>query len=176
MRRRVYWLLPDLPSARATMDDLMRAGVELRQMHFVAREDCDMSGLHAANVLQTSDVVRSAETGLVIGAAVGGTLGAFAAVSFPGVGEGPQWSLIPVLVIAGALFDAWTSSMIGISAPNKQLQRFAAQIEQGRILLMVDMPTARVEQIEARLQALHPEARLQGIEPDMPLHAPTQGV
>ena len=168
MRRRVYWLLPDLPAARATMDDLLWAGIELRQMHFVGREDCDMSGLHAANVLQTSDVMRSAGAGLVIGAAVGGLLGAFAAVSFAGPGEGPQWSLIPLLVVVGALFDAWTSSMIGISAPNRRLQRFAAQIEQGRILLAVDVPTARVEEIEARLQALHPEARFQGTEPGMP--------
>jgi hypothetical protein len=168
MRRRVYWLLPDLPSARATMEDLLAARIDLRQMHFFAREDCDMSGLHAANVLQTSDVLCSAGAGLVIGAAVGGTLGAFAAVNFPGAGEGPQWNLIPLLVVVGALFDAWTSSMIGISAPNRRLQRFAAQIEQGRILLAVDVTMERVEDIEARLQALHPEARLQGSEAGMP--------
>lgn len=167
MRRRIYWLLPDLASARATMDDLLAARVDLRQMHFLARDDCDLSGLHAANVLQTSDVVRSAETGLVVGAAVGGLLGAVAAVTFPAAGGAPQWSLIPVLVLAGALFDAWTSSMIGISAPSKRLQRFAQQIEQGRILMMLDVPLGRVKEIEARLQALHPEARHEGTEPEM---------
>jgi hypothetical protein len=167
MHRRIYWLLPDLASARATMDDLLAARVDLRQMHFLARDDCDLSGLHAANVLQTSDVVRSAETGLVVGAAVGGMLGAVAAVSFPAEGGTPQWNLIPMLVLAGAVFDAWTSSMIGISAPNKRLQRFALQIEQGRILLMLDVPLGRVKEIEARLQALHPEARHEGTEPEM---------
>jgi hypothetical protein len=167
MRRRVYWLLPDLPSARATMDDLRQAGVELRRMHFVARDDGDLSGLHAANVLQTSDVLRSAETGLVIGAAVGGLLGAVAAFGYPDAGEPPQWSFIPVLVIAGAVFDVWTSSMIGISAPNKRLQRFAPEIEQGRILLMLDVPVERAQEIEARLQALHPEARRHEIEPEL---------
>jgi hypothetical protein len=159
MRRRVYWLLPNLASALATMDDLLLAGVDLRQMHFVAREDCDMAGLHAANVLQTSDVVRSAETGLVIGAAVGGMLGAVLTASYPGPGGALQWSLIPMLVIAGALFDAWTSSMIGISVPNKCLERFAAHIAQGRILLMLDVPVRRAEEIEVRLRELHPEAR-----------------
>lgn len=168
MRRRVYWLLPDLASARATMQDLLRAGVELRQMHFFARSDCDLSDLHAANVLQTSDVVCSAEAGLAVGAAVGGLLGSVVAVSYPGAGEAPQWSLIPLLVLVGALLDAWTSSMIGISAPNRRLRRFAAAIEQGRILLAVDVPAARVEEIEARLQALHPEARLEWSEPGKP--------
>jgi hypothetical protein len=70
-----------------------------------------------------------------------------------------------MLVVVGALFDAWTSSMIGISAPNRRLRRFAPQIEQGHILLAVDAPIGRVAEIEARLQALHPEARLQGSEP-----------
>lgn len=168
MRRRAYWLLPDLPSARAAMQDLLEAGVELRRMHFVAREDIDLSGLHAASVLQTSDLVGSAEAGLVIGAALGGTVGAFAAMSFPDAGEPPQWSLIPALVLAGALFDAWTSSMIGISAPNRRLKRFAAAIERGRILLVLDLPAGRAREIEARLRTLHPEARLEGGEPDLP--------
>lgn len=165
MRTRIYWLLPHLESARAAMDDLVQSRIDSRHVHFIARDDCDMSGLPAANVLQTTDVVGSAETGLVIGAAVGGMLGAVAAVSYPGAGEAPQWNLIPLLVAAGALFDAWTSSMIGISAPNRRLRRFAAEIKQGRILLMVDVPTGRVDEIEARLQALHPEARPQGTEP-----------
>jgi hypothetical protein len=161
MRRRVYWLLPNLASALGTMDDLLLAGVDVHQMHFMARDDCDMSGLHAANVLQTTDLVRSAEAGLVIGAAVGGMLGSIAAGIFPSPGGVPQWSLIPMLVIAGALFDAWTSSMIGISVPNKCLERFAAHIAEGRILLMLDVPVRRAGEIEARLRELHPEARME---------------
>jgi hypothetical protein len=169
MRRRVYWLLPNLASALSTMDDLLLAGVDVHQMHFMAREDCDLSGLHAANVLQTSDVIRSAEAGLVIGAAVGGMLGAVVAGIFPSPGGAPQWSLIPILVIAGALFDAWTSSMIGISVPNKCLERFAAHIGQGRILLMLDVPVRRAGEIEARLRELHPEARMEGAEVGVPV-------
>lgn len=168
MRRRVYWLLPDVASARATMDDLLPAGIAPRQMHFHAREDCDLSGLHAASVLQTSEVIRSLETGLVVGAALGGLLGAFAAVSFADAGGAPRWSLVPILVVAGAIFDAWTSSMIGISVPNRQLKRFAADIEQGRILLMVDVPGTRIAEIEERVRSLHPEARLQPGGADVP--------
>jgi hypothetical protein len=164
VRRRVYWLLPNLASALTTMDDLLLAGVEARRMHFMARDDCDMTGLHAASVLQTSDVIRSAEAGLVIGAAVGGMLGTVVAAIFPGADGAPQWNLIPVLVVAGALFDAWTSSMIGISAPNKCLERFAAHIAQGRILLMLDVPVRRVAEIETRLRQLHPEVRMEGGE------------
>jgi hypothetical protein len=168
MRRRIYWLLPDLESARATMDDLLLARIDERHMHFVAREDCDMTGLHEANLLQTSDVVRSAEVGLILGAAVGGTVGAIAAVAYPIFGDKLQWGMIAVLAAFGALFGVWTSTMIGISTPSKRLQRFASQIEQGKILLMVDVLMWRVDEIEARLEALHPEAHLEGLEPDIP--------
>jgi len=58
--------------------------------------------------------------------------------------------------------------MIGISTPSNRLKRFQSSIEQGQILLMVDVPNSRVDDIEARLEALHPEARLEGVEPNIP--------
>ena len=168
MRRRIYWLLPDLASARRTMDDLLLARIAEQHIHFVAREDTDLSGLHAANLLQTSDVVRAAQAGLVIGGVAGAVLGVVAALFFPIVGDSPQWGLVAVLAMVGAAVGAWSSSMIGVSTPSNRLKRFAQAIEQGQILLMVDVPRSRVEEIEARLQSLHPEAHLEGVEPNIP--------
>ncbi|MFN3297177.1 DUF1269 domain-containing protein [Caldimonas sp.] len=168
MRRRIYWLLPDLASARRTMDDLLLARIAEPHIHFVAREDVDMSGLHAANVLQTSDVLRAAQLGLVIGGVVGTVAGLAVAIFFPIVGDSPQWGVAAVLAVLGGLFGAWAASMIGISAPSHRLERFQPAIEQGQILLMVDVPRSRVAEIEARLQALHPEAHLEGVEPNIP--------
>jgi len=168
MRRRIYWLLPDLASARRTMDELLLARIEERHIHFVARRDADMTGLHAANVLQTTDLVRSAEAGLCIGALTGGVLGAVMAVYFPIFGPGPEWGLVAVLAIFGAIFGAWSSSMIGASTPSQRLKRFQTAIENGQVLLMTDVPRSRVAEIEARLQAAHPEAHLQGVEANIP--------
>jgi hypothetical protein len=168
MRRRIYWLLPDLASARRTMDDLLLARIAEPHIHFVAREDVDMSGLHAANVLQTSDVLRAAQLGLVIGGVVGTVAGLAVAIFFPIVGDSPQWGVAAVLAVLGGLFGAWAASMIGISTPSHRLERFRPAIEQGQILLMVDVPRSRVAEIEARLQALHPEAHLEGVEPNIP--------
>ncbi len=168
MRKRIYWLLPDLASARRTMDDLLLARIDEGHIHFVAREGTDMSGLHPANLLQTSDVVRSAEAGLCIGGLTGGILGAVVAWYFPLVGEAPQWGLMGVLAIVGAAFGAWSASMIGVSVPSQRLRRFEAAIQSGQFLLMTDVPRARVEEIETRLQALHPEAHLEGIEANIP--------
>jgi hypothetical protein len=150
------------------MDDLLLARVDYKQIHFVGREGSDMTGLHAANVLQTSDVVRSAEMGLIVGAGVGALLGGLVAVHYPIVGDEPQWGVAAALAVFGGFFGTWTATMIGVSTPSKRLQRFAPQIEQGQILLMVDVPMWHVEAIEERLRALHPEAHLEGAEPDIP--------
>ncbi len=168
MRRRIYWLLPDLASARRTMDDLLLARISERHIHFVAREDVDMSELHAANLLQSSDVIRAAQAGLVIGGSVGAVLGVIVALYYPILGNSPEWGMVAVLAIMGAGFGAWSSSMIGVSTPSSRLKRFAPAIEQGQILLMVDVPRSRVQAIEARLDSLHPEAHLEGVEPNIP--------
>jgi hypothetical protein len=168
MHSRIYWLLPDVESARATMDDLLLDRIDYRKIHFAAREGTDMSGLHAASFWQTSDVIRSAEMGLIVGAGVGALLGALAAVYYPIIGDEPQWALAAVLSIAGAIFGTWASTMIGVSTPSKRLERFRSQIEQGQILLMIDVAMWDVKAIEARLQAMHPEAHLEGTEPDIP--------
>jgi len=86
----------------------------------------------------------------------------------PIFGDEPQWGLIGLLAIVGAGFGAWTASMIGISTPSQRLKRFEGAVEQGQLLLMVDVPRARVEEIEQRLQAQHPEAHLEGLEPNIP--------
>ncbi|OGB39661.1 MAG: DUF1269 domain-containing protein [Burkholderiales bacterium RIFCSPLOWO2_12_67_14] len=168
MSKRIYWLLPDVASARRTMDDMLLARIDERHMHFVGREDINLSGLHVANVLQPSYVVRAAQWGALIGAVLGSAAGLVVAWYLPAAGEPPQGGLVVVLAMVGAIFGTWASSMIGVSIPSQRLRRFERAIQQGQILLMLDVPPGRVEAIESRLQALHPEARLEGIEPNIP--------
>ncbi len=169
MRRRIYWLLPDLASARRTMDDLLIARVAERHIHFVARDGADMTGLPPANVLQTSDVIRAAGTGLVVGTVLGAIAGVVVGMFYPYADELPQPGLVVVLALLGAAMGAWTSSLIGISIPSRRLARFAPSIATGSVLLMVDVRQWRIREIEALLQALHPEARLEGIESRVPV-------
>ena len=168
MRKRIYWLLPDVVSARRTMDDMLLARIDERHMHFVGREDIKLSGLRAANILQTSDVVRAAQVGALIGAVLGSAAGIVVAWYLPVAGEPPQGVWVVVLAMVGLVFGTWVSSMIGVSTPSQRLKRFERAIQQGQILLMVDVPQGRVEDIESRLQTLHPEAHLEGVEPNIP--------
>lgn len=168
MRRRIYWLLPDLASARRTMNDLLLARIDEGHIHFAAREGTDMAGLHPANILQTSDVVRAAQFGLVIGAASGAVGGVLAVLFFSMSGEAPHWGVAAVLAIIGAPIGAWVASMIGVSVPSKRLARFEGALDSGQLLLMVDVPRSRVAEIETLLVAAHPEGHFEGEEPNIP--------
>jgi hypothetical protein len=168
MKQRIYWLLPDLGCARRTMTDLLRAGIETRRIHFAGRDGLDLTGLHAANVLQTSDVVHAAQMGLVFGGGTGICAGLLVALFFPIAGDGPQWEVAGLLAVLGGLFGAWSSSMIGISIPSPRLERFENAIAQGQILLMVDVPPSQAQATASLLQDAHPEARFEGVERHTP--------
>ncbi len=167
MRRRLYYVMPDLPSARRIMDDLLLARIEERHIHFLGKRGTSMDGLHEANVLQKSDIVHGAQLGTAIGAAAGCIAGALL-IWFPPSEGIPQVLAVLVATAAGAALGAWTSSMVAASIPNSRLNRFAAVIDEGKILLMVDVPEHRVEDISALLNRIHPEAADEGIEPNIP--------
>jgi hypothetical protein len=157
MRRRLYFLLPDVESARRTADDLLLARVEDRHMHFLARRGTDLAGLHEAGYLMKSDVLHGAGVGLGLGALCGAALGAMI-LFYPieGTAPHPLWFFVAVLV--GALLGAWAASMVGASVPNSKLRQFEREIGAGKVLLMVDVPYDAVEDIRQIVRARHPEA------------------
>jgi len=52
--------------------------------------------------------------------------------------------------------------------PNSRLKRYAADIEAGRVLLMVDVRQSRIEEIRELVHRRHPEASVGAMEPTMP--------
>ena len=167
MRRRIYVVCPDLQAAQQTMNDLLLARIDEHHIHVLAKRGAPMDGLHEANVLQKTDLVHGAELGLAVGGAAGVILGAILVlVPF----EGAQVQLVAVLITAlgGALFGAWASSLVAVSVPNTRLLAFAKDIEEGKYLMMVDVPFRRVQEIQAFLEKRHPEDKGGGVEPSVP--------
>jgi hypothetical protein len=159
--------MPDLASARAIMDDLLLARIEERHIHCLGKRGTSMEGLHEANMLQKSDIVHGAQVGLLLGALLGCIVGGAVVWYFPVPGI---WQSVTVLgaAILGALFGVWVSSMVGSSVPNSRLAPFHKLIDEGKILVMVDVPGHKVEHIKALLGERHPEAAHGGLEPHIP--------
>jgi hypothetical protein len=167
--RRLYFLIPDVDSAKTIVDELLLARVEERHMHIAAADHHALTEAHLpeAGLLQESDFVPAVERGVAIGGATG-ILAGIAAVALPGVGLALGGGAILGIGLAGAGVGAWLSSMIGISAPSTRLKEFESAIEKGSLLMMVDVPKARVDEITDLVKKHHPEAEVEGTEPVIP--------
>jgi hypothetical protein len=136
-------------------------------MHFIGKRGMSLGALHEASVLQKSDVRHALFLGAGLGALGGMLLGIYLKLT-PIGGMTFDVGTFLLATIGGMLFGAWCSTLVGLSTPNIKLKPFEPEIESGKILLMVDVPVARVEEIEALIARRHPEAVDRGIDPTMP--------
>ncbi|WP_445231187.1 DUF1269 domain-containing protein [Duganella rhizosphaerae] len=165
MRRRLYFMLPDVPSARSMLDELLLARIEIGHMRFMARDGLP-SDMPDVSFLQKTDLVHGAQLGVVIGAIVGLGAGVFLTL-FPVDGMTLRTAAILLVALGGAIFGGWASGMNAAAVPNTRLKQFMPRIEQGQVLLIVDVPVRRVEEIEEMIAKRHPEISFGGMEPPM---------
>lgn len=167
MQRRLYFLLPDIETTHKVVEQLLLARIKEDDMYVVAHESAHTGDLPEAGIAQTSDLAGSAERGAAAGG-VTGVLAGLAAMAFPPAGIAVGGGLVAATGLAGAGFGAWASSMIGIRHSSSQIQEYEKAIEQGKVLMMVDVPKARVEEIQDKIKEQYPDARIEGTDPHKP--------
>jgi len=165
MRKRLYFLLPNIDSAKQIVDELLIARIDDHHIHVMAKEGSDLGDLPEATIFQKSDIVHGIETGMVIGG-ISGLLGSIIAITAFQLG-----SMMGLVVLGctvfGALFGIWSSGMIGSSTKNTRLKEFESAMESGKILLMADVPMEKVSEITHKVES-HQEIKLGGEEPSIP--------
>lgn len=136
MTQRLALLCDELEDAKSVVRELHARGYTDENIYVITRQDITMDELPEADPRQYSDVVSA----LKRGAGVGGTMGLFAGVlvATTSAGLALGGAAIPALAAGGALFGAWTSSMVGIGLPNSKLEEFHEAVEEGRTLVLVD--------------------------------------
>jgi uncharacterized membrane protein YeaQ/YmgE (transglycosylase-associated protein family) len=167
MKLRMYVMLPNVTSARRLADDLLLARIEDRRMHFLARRGTELGELREASYLQKSDTVHGAFVGLVVGGIMGLLLGLLL-LEFPPHGASLQPVAVLATGIAGAVLGTWIASMVGMQVPNSRLKGFDAEIQSGKVLLILDIQSNRRDEVRAILSRTGAEAADRGIEPTIP--------
>ena len=163
----MYVTLPDVSSARGVANDLLLARIEDKHMHFLARRGTDLGELHEASYLQKTDTVHGAFVGLVIGGLMGVLVGLLL-VNYPPQGVSLQLVAVLIAAIVGAGLGTWVASMVGMQVPNSRLKGFEGELQDGKILLMLDVPSGRYEEVRSVIARTHPEAADRGNEPTVP--------
>lgn len=167
MRRRLYILLPDVDTACKVEDELLLARIPERDMHFLSKRGTNMRNLHQASVLQKTDLLHSMAIGLGAGAGAGLVMGLFAYM-FPELSSRFGAGLVAIVTLVGAGFGIWASGLIGASTPNYKLKEYQKSMDEGHVLLMVDVPKHRVDEIARLVRQHHPDADYQGVDPAIP--------
>jgi len=161
-------MVPDIDTAKGIVDELLLARIEERHIHVLAKRGTPMENLPEATYLQKTDFIPALQQGMALGGLTGAIVGlvALALPSGPVLADS-AW-LISTLTGAGAGVGALLSSMVGISVGNRRFKQFAEDIEKGEFLMMLDVPTKRVDEIETSIKKHHPNAECRGTEPNIP--------
>jgi hypothetical protein len=165
--RRIYVLLPDVKSASRIVDELLLRRIEWRHVHVLAAPGVPLEDLQEATLAQRSDLLPALARGTASGG-VTGMLAGLVAMAFPPAGLTIAGGAVVLMTLASAGIGAWTATMIGVDVPNTRLKRFEEAVAKGELLMMVDVKTDRVDEIEAVIRQHHPEADVEGHDPTIP--------
>ncbi|MBL8499373.1 MAG: DUF1269 domain-containing protein [Nitrosomonas sp.] len=165
--RRIYFLVPDITITKKIVDELLQARIEERHIHVIAKRGTPLEDLPEANLLQKSDFVPAVEQGLMLGGSTG-MLAGLVAIVLPPASTVIAGGILLATTLAGAGVGAWLSGMVGMSVGNRRTKEFEEAIEAGHLLLLADVPTDRVDEIEKRVKQHLPTVEIEGTEPHIP--------
>ena len=165
--RRIYFLVPDITTTKKIVDELLQARIKERHIHVIAKRGTPLEDLPEANLLQKSDFVPAVEQGLMLGGSTG-MLAGLVAIVLPPASTVIAGGILLATTLAGAGVGAWLSGMVGMSVGNRRTKEFEEAIEAGHLLLLADVPTDRVDEIEKRVKQHLPTVEIEGTEPHIP--------
>jgi len=162
--RRLYFLLPNTDLARRVTSDLENAAIPRTHVHAIASITHDLDDLPDANIWQKTELAHGIEQGIGLGG-VSGLLGGLLAVTFPPAGLVLGGGAVMASALVGAGFGAVVSGLMKSHEHNHQLDQFQHAIENGNILLLVDVPKQREAEIKALIMDHYAEAKIRSVKP-----------
>lgn len=150
--QRLYLLLPDVERAKRLVDVLRKAHVEERHIHLVAKDEgqLERAHLHHATLLQKADFLPAVERGAAAGG-VTGLLAGIGAMTFPPAGLVVGGGALLGMGLLGAGLGAWIAGNLDAAEPEHKLQEFEQAVEEGSLLMLIDVPKRQAEQISEML-------------------------
>jgi hypothetical protein len=139
MKARHVYSTTDLDMARAAMNAARSAGVGEDCLMLVARSDIELDAISNDHKEADSDFVPGALKGMAAGATTGLLLGLAAVVFTP---LGLTLAGAGIAALAGAGIGGFASSLFGSALPDPVRQKFHDEINDGRILLVIDADAA----------------------------------
>jgi hypothetical protein len=169
MKRRLYFLVPHIATAKAVVHELLMNHIEERHIHLIAREGTELEDLPQASIFEKSDFIPALEKCGLLGG-VTGMIAGLVAIAVPGVSAVLGGGAVLLITTAlGAGVGALSGTLIAVDVPNSHLTPFIREIEMGKILILVDVSADRIEEVKHLVHKHHKDADINGVEPTSPL-------
>lgn len=154
MKRRLYYLLPDVMHAKQLRVDLANMGIPEDNVHAIVKENQAVGDIGDVHTLAETDRDYLLEWILWRANLLAFLVALLAAITiaiwYPSV-----YLWIPVVIMA-ASFSA--GAVFVFRLPSVHWRDFVSSIHHGEILMMVDVPATRLNDLDHRIHHLHPEA------------------
>ena len=148
MKIRHVFSTPNLEVAQSVMDAARAAGVHDDDILLVARSDIELEEIPNERKEADTDLVPAALRGAGYGGAAGLLAGLAAIVITP---IGLTLAGAAAAAVAGALVGSWASALVGSSLPDPIRRKFDAEIQAGRILVVLDGEKPFLDSIEPQV-------------------------
>ncbi len=159
MKRRLFFLLPDVEHAREVVSELNQMGIDQTHMHVIACDNIDTTGLPPSTPLQKQDGIYKIEQFMW-----NANLAVFALSLFFTLylflNNSPAAALIPLTIM---IITFVSGCIFMLKVPSIHLSEFETAISHGEILLVVNTRKNQVHQLENFVQHEHPEVIPAGI-------------
>jgi hypothetical protein len=150
MKSRRVFSTPDVASASAAIPVARATGILDEDISLIARSDIQLDAIPEHRKDASSDFVPAALRGMVGGGGAG-LLAGLIAIAVPPIGI--TLAGAGAMGIAGALVGGWASALAGSAAPDPVRKAFEREIEEGRVLLVIDGTDDVLPRAEAALAA-----------------------
>jgi hypothetical protein len=165
--RRIYFLVPDVPTTKRIVDELLLAHVEWKHIHVLARRGTPLEDLPEASFWQKTDIIPAMERAVPLGGATG-MLAGLAALALEPHLVVAGGAILLAAALGGAGVGVWLGGMVGLNKGSSRLAVFEEAVERGELLVLADVPRERVAEIEQRVKQHLPGAQIEGTEPRIP--------
>lgn len=158
MLRRLFFLFPDEPHAQRAVDKLATLDIPKRRIHAIA-EGVELKSLPPATQRQKNDTAFRLEW-FFWRANLAVFVFALAALIAALVLGNFLWAMISAGIMI-ATFIA--GEQFAVHVPDVHLTEFTDALAHGEILLMVDVPSKRITEVESFIRRHYPEAIVGGV-------------
>lgn len=164
--KRLCFLSPDIEHTERVVDALKINNIAEKHIYVVAKEGVELEELPDAGP-ESNDFLPAYERGIAFGG-IGGLIAGLIALVLPSglvIGGGT----VLLFELYGAGMGGLLTGIAGASFPSSRLKQFEEAIEQGKLLIMADIPKDKVEYFESLIKDIEPTTEVMGIEPPAPI-------